>query len=490
MSKKSRKKKPAPITSTHLERRRDQVAHRMDSWTSALGGMGTYADKRKYLSFVADGTNWAENIELWRGDDLAGRIVETAPNEMMRQGWDLVIEGDDGKDTADEVKTFLEEYDTDQNLWQALCTEIALGGSGIMIGTNDGDDFSKPLRLDSITKMNFLLTLEPSELQAERWQNDPTRPRFGKPVTYRFAPVSKGGATKTGMSIHESRIAVFPGIQVSRRQVTTQSGWGDAVLTRCRETLRDFQTSWAAAGILVAEFSQAVWKIKGLAEIISLDKDKELEARIRAMELASTTVRAKVLDSEEEWERKQTPISGLPELLDRFATRLAASADMPVTLLMGMSPAGLNATGDSDIRTFYDRIRARQNRKMRPALEKLVRIAFRCLGIEEPENWHIAFRPLWQPTDQEIAQTRYTVAQTDQIYHDMQVLGTDEIRDQRFGGREFSLDIRVKAGTMPELPPTPADETADAEFSDIQKGAQQALAAQRPPKELPAAKEG
>lgn len=434
------------------------IGQRVDGWMSALLGHGTTRDKRAYSQFHAPAVNWQENTELWRGDDLAGRIVETLPNEMMRQGWELCVEGEDGKDIAADVQTLLEDLCTDEKLWMGLCYERALGGGATLIGANDLDNFDKPLEVTRVKELNFLETFEPQELIAERWQRDPTKSGFGKPVLFRLNPVSTGGSTRHSILIHESRLITFPGIRVSRRQVTTQAGWGDAVLTRCRETLRDFQTSWAAAGILAADFAQSIWKIKGLAELIALDKDKELQTRIAMMEFGRSTVRAAVIDAEgEEFERKMTPISGLPELLDRFATRLAAAADMPVTLLMGQSPAGLNATGDSDIRTFYDRVKSMQHRKLRPALEKLCRVAFTALGYDEPEDWYIEFNPLWQPTEQEQAQTRLTQAQVDQIYvAGLGVLGAEEVRKARFGGRKWSGNTQVD----PDSPLPEADEPA------------------------------
>jgi len=415
------------------------------------------------MSFVADPTNWSENAELWRGDDLAGRIVEMIPNEMIREGWELCIEGDD-KELQSKVVSLLEDLGCDNKLWLGLCMERAYGGGGVLLGTSDGDDLSQPLVLDRVTSLNYLETFEPQELQVVKYQNDPTMRGFGQPVMYRLNPQSPGGSTKYGVLIHASRVVVFPGIRVSRRQVTTQSGWGDAVLSRCRETLRDFQTSWAAAGLLIADFAQAVWKIKGLAEIIALDKDKEIHKRIEAMELASSTVRAKVLDSDEEWERKQTPVNGLPELLDRFATRLAASADTPVTLLMGMSPAGLNATGESDIRTWYDRVKSMQNRKLRPAIERIVRVAFAALGVEEPDDWSIEFRPLWQPTEKESAEARLIQAQIDEKYLDLQVVTNVEVRKARFGGRKFSFDTPIDHEMPVAMPP-------DEGYSDFKQRA-------------------
>ncbi len=39
---------------------------------------------------------------------------------------------------------------------------------------------------------------------------------------------------------------------------------------------------------------------------------------------------------------------------------------MPVTILMGQSPAGMNATGESDFRWHYDRIKSRQTLHIAP----------------------------------------------------------------------------------------------------------------------------
>jgi phage-related protein (TIGR01555 family) len=454
-------------TETRQDSQRRMVQERADGWRSLLSGLNTSKDKRTYSTFYAEATNWVENLEMWRGDDLAGRIVETIPNEMIREGWALCIDGDDGKEIEADVMAFLEELDTDRKLWQGLCLERAVGGAGLVMGINDLKTMVEPLDVSMATEMNFLEVFEPSELQVCKWQNDPTKKGFGQPLTYRLNPVSPGGTRKAmGVEIHESRIIIFPGIRVTRRQVTSQSGWGDAILTRCRDVLRDFQTAWASAGLLVADFAQSIWKIKGLAEIVALDKNEELANRIAAMELARSIVRATVIDAEgEEFERKQTPINGLSELLDRFATRLAASADMPVTLLMGMSPAGLNATGDSDIRTFYDRVRSMQRRKLKPALEKLVRVAFGALAYEEPDDWSIEFNPLWQPTEAEQATARMTQMQIDQGYIDMQVYTPDEVRNERFGGRKFSFDMHVEPDS------SAVDPEAMEEYPGMMEGA-------------------
>ena len=65
------------------------------------------------------------------------------------------------------------------------------------------------------------------------------------------------------------------------------------------------------------------------------------------------------------------------------------------TRLLGQSPAGLSATGDSDTRNYYDMIAARQELDLRPQLERLDKLILRSAGVD-PAALTFEFRPLWQ----------------------------------------------------------------------------------------------
>jgi phage-related protein (TIGR01555 family) len=118
-------------------------------------------------------------------------------------------------------------------------------------------------------------------------------------------------------------------------------------------------------------------------------------------------------------------------------TRLATAAEMPMTLLFGQSPAGMSATGESDIRFFYDRIKGLQNRKLYPIIRKLVEIELAARRVT-PTNWNITFRPLRQASDKELAETKETQSKADETYIKNGVLSPIEVRQSRFGGGTFS----------------------------------------------------
>lgn len=445
----------------------NDAVKRLDGWLNLITGIGVSSrDKRLNTKFCAEPVTQVDAEELWRGDDLAARIIETMPNEMVREGAELTItakRGDKSFD-SDRAKQFSEDVQArwdDLGMWtaihEALCYERAYGGAAILLGANDGGDITEPLDIAKVKKFDFLTTLMPSEITPVEWYGDPQAKSFGRPSHYQLSPESPGSTgtnapkeTLIGKRVHESRVIMFDGIRVSRRALRgTINGHGDSVLTRVNTVLRDFNLSWSAAGILVVDFSQAVYKMKGLVEAVQQDiaegKTPDFTARMIAMELGRSVARATLIDGEDEFKRETTNLAGLPDLLDRFATRLSASADLPLALLFGESPGGLNASGASgdQLRMFYDRVKSQQKRKLGPIIRRITRLIMMTMG-GEPAQWSLKWCSLWQPTDKEQAETRNIQADTDVKYIDAQVISPEDVQRSRFGGDEYSSHTSIE----------------------------------------------
>jgi len=194
----------------------------------------------------------------------------------------------------------------------------------------------------------------------------------------------------------------FPGALTARSEQSA-GDWDNSVLQRPHDCLRQSASSWQSAAHLLTDASQAVLKIDHLSEIIATGGEARLRARMEIMDMARSVCRAILVDAErEEFTRVATSFSGLPEMLDRFMMRDAAAAEMPVALLYGRSAAGLNATGESDTRGWYDVVEDAQNDVLRPRLERVVRVFMLAKSGpthgQEPENWKLKFNSLWQPT--------------------------------------------------------------------------------------------
>jgi phage-related protein (TIGR01555 family) len=433
----------------------------LDGWFNMLTGLGNQQrDKRWSSQNQRDILAYEDCLDLYRGDDLAARVVEAPADEMLREGFEIKIKPKDDASAADtkqleeDCSAWLKGLDTVRSLHEGVSKARAFGGAGIFVGAMDGQkDLTKPLDMTRIQTVDFLTSLDARELQATAYYGNPLTKQFGFPEVYRVVPqtVSTNVAAPFMPMVHETRLLRFQGAVVSRRQLRENVGWGDSVFVRVYQVLRDFQVSWDSAAVLVQDFAQAVFKIKGLAELVANDQSAQLSTRMQLIDMSRSVVRAALIDSDgEEFSRVATPVTGLPELLEKFMLRMAAAAQIPVSVLMGQAPAGLNATGDSDMRWFYDRIAAMQERYLKPQVEALARIMFACktgpTKGEIPDNWTVQFKPLYQLDETQQADVRLKQSTADGNYIDRGVLLPEEVAQSRFGSGTFSTKTTLSAG--------------------------------------------
>src|SRR5688572_4959937 len=110
--------------------------HRQDGWYSAVTGIGVIGqDKRESVGFISDVVNDATARDLWQGDDISARIIETLPNECLRQGFAVTM---DDKEQAEALTSRIEELNTAATFVKAKQFERAYGGAAIMPLINDG----------------------------------------------------------------------------------------------------------------------------------------------------------------------------------------------------------------------------------------------------------------------------------------------------------------------------------------------------------------
>ena len=465
---------------------------RRDGWSNIYTGLGSLGrDKRLGASFMAERLDEASCEELWLGDDIAARIIEAQPEAELGQGFELVISDPsaaprpgppvrmdaDGR-KADETLTkdlnaYFEEKSLAMHLQTAREYARAYGGGAILVGAQDGQSFDKPLNEGSITTIPWVKVLRPRECWPASYYNSAKSAqteKFGEVKSYRVQRDTLGGGSSQVLEVHESRIIPFYGVVVSTRQRSARNSWGDSVLNRVIDKVSDYQASFQAAGILVQDFAQAVFKLVGLADLMAQgdDGDEIIINRSRAVDMARSVSRALFIDKDEEFERKATPVTGLSDILDRLSIRIAAAARMPVTVMMGQSPAGLNATGASDIRIWYDQVKRDRTKHLLPKANRLVRLFMLAADSpakgKEPKRWSLTFPSLWQMTDSEEADLRNKQADTDKKYIEAGVLLPEEVAVSRFGGDKWTMETQLDkaardATTMAINDPEPAPGT-------------------------------
>lgn len=461
-----------------------------DAWENTITKLGRARDKRTGGRVIPPLRQHSrqEFDDLYHGDDIASTLANLPAQEMVRE-W-ITLNVDDSRGADDEgsrsekpaadllarlsvpaqMEQEAQRLDLQSKTFESTVWSRVHGGSLMFIGADDGlggdpENLKEPLDEGRIETIKFLEVFD-------RWDVRPLNDRGGRPEFYNLLPtvVHHGGLQSMGVGfenqIHASRFIRFDGVLTSKFRQRQNNGWSDSIYVRLKTLIRDYNLSWDGVFHLISDFAQAVFKMRGLADAMASDNDNLVVDRAIIMDQCRSIARAILIDAEEEdFERKVTPVSGLPDLLDRGALRLSTAGRIPVSLLLGQSPAGLNATGDSDISFFYDQIRAVQNTYLRPKLQRLYTLMFLAKDSPTkgmlPENWSFEFNPLWQLDAKEKAELRKTQAETDEIYIMNDVVDPEEITASRFAGDTYSpettLDTKKRAEQKanPEPEPTP-----------------------------------
>ena len=443
-----------------------EAVTRLDSFVNVVTGLGdSRRDKTMGAFHRTVKHSVADNLDLWRGNHLAASAVEVMPDEMLRPGF--TIKTGDDKEQAENLNAWHEQMGTAASVHRAFCTARAAGGAAILLGCDDGAvDASLPLNENSIRSFTYLAVLTREELAVHTRQTDVNLPSFGEPVLYKL---TRGTPLANGMVreqfIHASRIVPIYGVRLTDKQMREQGGWGDSVLERVWESIRNFSATWQAIAVLVQDFGQPVARIKGLMELIATNSKQVLEQRMGMIEMGRSMCRMLLLDSDEQFERITVDLMPLVSVAMEQAKDVAAGLRIPVTLLMGQSPAGLNATGDTEVRFFYSRVDALRQRELLPVLQLITRLAMLSKDGptkgKEPERWSVQMPPLWQMTEAEQAAIRLTQAQVDEKEINLGIVNATEIAVSRHGGDEWSAatTIDFKAG---DSRAAPADAEAQA----------------------------
>lgn len=447
---------------------------RIDGWYNPFTGLGTSRDKSYYNAFEASATLTDEELEaLYAHDDTAARICDVVPDEMTRKGFDLTIENDTAGQ-AEEIKDALTDLKVMSKFAEALTWARCFGAGAIWIGADDGaraSALAKPLNESAIKKLDHLNVLSKRYMQPQKWYEDPTQPKYGYPETYMITSEIGGGEIK---EVHESRLILFNGVRTTARKRQENNGWHHSVLQRCNALLTEYGISWSALTHILQDANQGVFKMKGLIEALAQQDYATIQARLELIDMGRSVARAVVLDpDDEDFDRKNFAFSGIEKPYELLMLRLSAAARMPVTIMMAQSPAGMDATGESDIRWFYDTVESARENALDPELRRLIKLVMLSKdgptrGLE-PDRWSILYPSLWQMTPKEEGEIRKNQAETDKIYLEAGVLLPEEVAISRFTADGWKPDTTIDLDTRrvmleseteemlnpPEPPPMP-----------------------------------
>jgi len=426
-----------------------------DGWGNVATGLGMLrTDKRKHSKF--DGQPALDRLTvtaLYRNDGFSRRIVDLPVNEMIRK-W-IEIEGDEDGVLLNE----LERIKAKPALKELLKWSKVYGGAVMFLGIDDSLTVEQPININSLRDIKFLRVYDRWQVQ---WQQsdvnmDMTSELFGLPEWFTITPLLN--ATQS-FRVHRSRLIIMNGLDVPDLNKAVMLGWGDSVYQPVFEKFRALNAVYDSVEFVLNDFIQTVISIKGLMDLISSGHEDEALKRVHIMDMTKHIANTVLLDAEgETYQKHSSTVNGLPDVIDRFVQSVSAVTGIPVTLLMGQAPAGLSATGDNDVRNWYDRVASEQSTLLDDPINYLIEILLaskdrKIKGFDAKNPPMIKYVPLWQMTEKETADIHKSQAEADRIYLDTGVIDQTEVAESRFGGDHYSLETTLDKETRrePTLP--------------------------------------
>lgn len=398
------------------------VSKKADNYVNFLSRLGigapNLATATQYKPMQMVTQTWQVLVNMYCQSWIVGKIVGAIPEDMIRSG--ITITGDDDVGCVARIDSALSRLKIWTALQSALTWAQLFGGAAALIMV-EGQDVAEPLRLDSVTRGSFR-----GLMVYDRWQLWPDwsqtiqalGPSYGLPVYWRIVDPSQYGAPQVSgrlgfnVKVHHSRLLRFLGIEAPHSRAVMEQSWGISVVERLLDRLVAFDTASAGAASLIDKAYLRTIQIKGLRQILG-GPDVAVEAlaknlgMIRALQSSEGLT---VLDAEDGFQTTSYSFSGLDTVLLSFGQQLSGAADIPLTRLFGQAPAGLNSTGESDIKTYYDGILRRQEAQLRDPLMTLLQLVYRHVyGEQMPPEVGFSFVPLWQLTEID----RANIASTD-----------------------------------------------------------------------------
>lgn len=430
--------------------------HREDGYVNLLNKYGTKQDNSEAYKFEREPVIPDMQLTgLYEGNGLFSKIIDTPAEEALKHGFDLNLKSNEMNAFVDEV---LDDLEWDEKATTAIKWARLYGGALIVMLIDDGRGLEEPVDWEHIRSIDELRVYERSIVQpdyASLYQQDyggkgvgNRVSKFGRPEYYYVSSIY--GSFK----VHESRCLVFRnGVLPEQTSNATYLFWGMPEYVRIRRALRETVTAHTDSVKLLERSVQAIYSMKGLASLLTTDDgENQVLKRLQLVDTSRGLLNSIAIDSEgEQYDFKTFQFSGVKDVIDATCNMLSALTNIPQTILFGRSPAGMNATGDSDFESYYNFVEKIQRLMLKRNLRTLLDVVFRA-GIasgdvaEEPD-YKLEFKPLWSlsdteqaAVDQTKAQTALVKAQTAQAYVDMQALDPTEVRRRLASDEEFDVE--------------------------------------------------
>lgn len=415
--------------------------------------LGMYGACSNFLGYGA-----LQNIAQ---NGLIRACIETVADDMTRAWIELQQEGEDDSEDG-EAQERIERLDRAmkrlglQKVMHEAAAKVGYyGGCLLYLDTGaSGPDLKLPLSLESWSReatkgfLKGVRVVDPVNVFPGTYNSiDPLRADYYVPKSWWVL----------GQEVHASRlIRVFS----NEPPLLFRPSYNFLGIPKAQilwDYVMHFQANRDSVNRLMDKFSQLVFKT-AMTDLITggANDMSALLARLQMMAQNRSNDGVIAIDKEaEDILKVETPMSGLTDVPRQSLEFVAAINRTPVVKLLGISPSGFNATGESDLRNYYDHILSQQEAVLRPALQRVLEVVQVSLFGEVDRKLGFSFCSLSEEDENAKAVTQATRINNLMALLDRDVISAEEARQLLIADPDSGLD-----GLDPELP-------EDAEGDDM-----------------------
>lgn len=421
--------------------------------------------------------NWAPTTNQGQGEGLAWlgfpylaelaqrpeyRVVSDTMAKEMTRKWIRVTSNDDDEDKSDkitELNKALEQLHLRDKFRDAILHDGFFGRGHIYpdFGASDAEN-TTPLKIDKakikVGSLKGFNVVEPVWVYPGNYgTTNPLSADFYRPSDWYVF----------GRTLSASRLLTI----VSKPMPDLlKPGYAFAGMSRSQQ-LKPYVDNWIRTRQSVSDLIKS-FSIFNLATNMDgmLANPTQMLNRLAALVKGRDNRGFFLFDKDTEaFANTSAPLSGLDKLQAQALEQIAAVAGIPLVILLGVTPSGLNASSDGEIRTFYDRVKSEQEDVVRDPLKEAIDIVQLYLWGEIDEAIVFDFAPLWELDEAGAALVDKTNADADAVRIDSGVIEAAEARkviasDPRNRYPGLDADDIPEPPEDEEAPPTGAGDPA------------------------------
>lgn len=377
----------------------------LDAFSNPIARLGTgTSDATQFTQYIKQNftAQYSTLTALYRENWVVKRLIDVVPEDMTKSWYR--IKSQLPPDSKQQIARLERKTRIRTRILEGLKWGRLYGGAVAVIIIDGHDDIlDQPLEMELIMPGSFK-----GLIVVDRWSgvspslemvDNIDDPEFGLPKYYTISTASFG----FGIRVHHSRILRFIGRPLPYIEELSETYWGTSELEHVYSEIAKYDNTSYNIAALVFSANLKIYKMEGFEQLATMPSSakRDLYHTLTMMNWMMNSQGMQIMGKEDGFETQQYTFAGLSDIYEMFMLDVSGASEIPVTKLFGRSPAGMNATGESDMANYYDSIEEKQEASLKPILDRLLPILCMSEFCAIPDDLDFEFEPVRRPSEEE-----------------------------------------------------------------------------------------